>query len=138
MVKIAGAEKIIERFAYFPTFHDAEVLRIVLERDDLSASLRLLVPEFKDKTQVCSVEVELRFLDVEKLELENFNYQNVIGSLTFREVVEKTEYSSEEVPRIYVDLDPVFGVWSTFSCSGVEVTDVSTSARQTGAPPYNR
>ena len=96
-MEIAGAEKILEQFGRFPTFHDAEVLKIVLERDHLSVSLRLLVPEYKDRIQTGNVEVELRFLDVEKLKIEDFNYQNVIGSLTFREVIEKTEYSSDAV-----------------------------------------
>ncbi len=78
----------------------------------------------------------MKFFDIEKLRLEGFSYQNVVSSLTFESVLEKTEYSSTEVPRVHVDLDTLFGVWATFSCSGLEVESMNTSALSIGNPAY--
>ncbi len=94
--------------------------------------MRLLVPEFKNGVHVGDVEVEFRFSDIEQLKLENFNHQNVVSTLTFREVIGTGEIPSNPVARIYVDLDDIFGVWGTFTCSHVEVTEVITSAYKTG------
>ncbi len=132
MLNIEGADKLLDRFGFFPVFHDGEILSVTLDRDTLAATFTLLVPEFKDKQHLGSVEVVLKFFDIEKFRLEEFNHQNVISSLTFETVIEKTEYLQEELPRIHVDLDTLFGAWATFSCSRIQVQSVTSSAQLTG------
>ncbi len=127
-----GTAKLLDQFGFVPVFHDGEVLSVVLHRDGVAMTLTLLVPVYRNRAVLDKVEVVLEFLDIETLHLEGFNHQNVISSLTFETVVEKTEYSKEEVQRIHVDLDTVFGMWATFSCSTVHVKSVISIARPTG------
>ena len=135
-MNIEGSDKLLKSFRFFPVFHDSEVVSIVLDRDSLSAIFTLLIPRYVNGEYREDVKVTLKFSDIEKLRLENFNYQNVVSSLTFEAVVEKTEYSNDEMPRVHVDLDTNFGVWSTFTCSHIEVQDVITGIQPSEGPPY--
>ncbi len=130
--------KLLDRFGFVPVFHDGEVLSVVLDRDRLALTLTLLVPEYRNRAYLGKVEVVLEFSDIENLHLEGFNYQNVVSSLTSETVVEKTEYSTEKMPRIHVDLDTVFGMWATFPCSRVHVQSMTSSARPPGLPYLTR
>ena len=93
---IEGFEEIIARFGQWPSFHDGEVHRIVLERTRRSPSssyiptleihLRgwIMGPEVTDegfyKLHNDSV-VHFLFEDIFDFELEGFNQQNVLSSL---------------------------------------------------------
>ncbi|KMJ53667.1 hypothetical protein ACG97_06710 [Vogesella sp. EB] len=93
---IEGYEQVVARFGVWPSFHDGEVLRIILDR----------VPRLPDGASVPSVEIHLRgwimgpefsedgsyklhndsvvhllFEDIFEFELEGFNQQNVVSSL---------------------------------------------------------
>lgn len=138
MIEIKGSDK-LEQIVGFPSsFHDAEILSIVLDRDIPSSTFTLLASEYDATQHVCSFEVVLRFFDIEKVHLESFNHQNIVSSLHFEEMFEETEYSSEIIRRIHVTLDTVFGAWSTLTCADVEVVSVRASSRKTGDPKYNR
>ena len=110
----------------------------MLDRDEPSAAFKLLIPEYKNKVIVRCFEVGIEFFDVDKLRLESFNHQNIVSSLSFEEVIDEHEYSFATSQRIHVVLDTVFGVWSTFNCSSIEVTFVQVSSRKTGDPSFNR
>ena len=110
-MNIKGTEKLLDKFGFFPNFHDAEVVSIKLYREDVTASIRLLVPNYIEKEYTGLVDVVLSFFNIENLRLEDFNHQKVVSSLTFEEMVERTLYSEDEVPRIHVDLDTLFGAW---------------------------
>ena len=135
---IQGADKLVSRFGTFPIFSDSEIVRVVLQRDTLAATFTLLVPEFKDPDYQGTVEVVLEFLDIQNVRVEEFNHQNVVSSLTFETQIEQTEYSTVEVPRIHVTLDPTFGLWATFTCSRVVVQSVASSACLVGHPSYGK
>jgi hypothetical protein len=93
---IEGYEKIIERFGLWPSFHDGEVHRIVLDRTARSSAgsyfptveihLRgwVMGPEVTEggfyKLHNDSV-VQFLFEDIFDFELEGFNQQNVLTSL---------------------------------------------------------
>lgn len=93
---IDGFQKIIDRFGRWPSFHDGEVHRIVLDRTARSPSgsnmpsveihLRgwIMGPEITDKgfyeLHNDSV-VQFLFEDIFDFELEGFNQQNVLSSL---------------------------------------------------------
>ena len=93
---IEGYEQVIARFGQWPSFHDGEVLRVVLDRLNRSASganiptaelhIRgwIMGPEVTDegffKLHNDSV-VRLLFEDIFDFDLEGFNQQNVLSSL---------------------------------------------------------
>ena len=114
---IEGAHKLLESFGFFPVFHDGEVVSVVLNRSKVSATMTLLVPNYPDSKYVGDLEVILSFLGIEDIRLEDFNHQNVISSLTFEKVIEKSDSQAGHPSRIHVDLNTVFGMWATFSCS---------------------
>lgn len=93
---IEGHEQVIARFGQWPSFHDGEVLRVLLDRLSQSASgayvptvelhVRgwIMGPEVTEegfyKLNNDSV-VRLLFEDIFDFELEGFNQQNVLSSL---------------------------------------------------------
>ncbi|SCK15545.1 Imm50 family immunity protein [Vogesella sp. LIG4] len=93
---IEGYEQVVARFGQWPSFHDGEVLRIILDRS----------PRLPDGTSIPSVEIHLRgwimgpelaedgryklrndsvihflFEGISEFELEGFNQQNVVTSV---------------------------------------------------------
>ena len=138
MVCIEGYEKLQQIMGVSSSLHGSEVLSINLDRDKPSATFSLLVPEYNNKVITRCFEVGFEFCDIDKLHLESFNHQNVVSSLSFEEILDEHEYSFKTSQRIHVVLDIVFGVWSTFNCSSVEVTFVRISLRKTGDPSFNR
>ncbi len=85
---IAGAKELVAWFGSWPSFHDAEVLELLLRREDTS-SLRVHVWRTTNeidsrgflKTDHHAV-VTFTFEHVEDLEFTDFSSQNVIASLT--------------------------------------------------------
>jgi hypothetical protein len=134
LFEIKRIERLAEVFTLPLVFHDAEVLQIVLNREGPCIIYSLLVPTYQDQEYLASFEVVLKFVGVEKLQLQSFNYQNVVSTLTFKEVIEKTEYASESERRIYVDHETVFGASAFFTCSVIEVISVNKSDQNVGVP----
>jgi len=79
---IDGAEAIAAQHGRWPSFHDAEIIRVVIERDGCSTiTLRLA-----DSGAVESVTFTFeRILDL-SLDGEEVNRQNVIGALHIEEI----------------------------------------------------
>ncbi|MEQ6289593.1 Imm50 family immunity protein [Vogesella sp. GCM10023246] len=93
---IEGYEQVIDRFGRWPSFHDGEVLRIILDRSlrlpggpsipSVEVYLRgwIMGPELADDGRYTlhndSV-IHFLFEDISAFELEGFNQQNVVTSL---------------------------------------------------------
>lgn len=81
---------VIERFGYWPSFHDAEIERICLARGQrgywpiISLWINVRGPA-EDGKNGQLWQVELSFEEVIDNELEGFNHQNVIFDLTFQQ-----------------------------------------------------
>ena len=98
MAEIYGAELVTDIFGYWPSFHDAEVVRILLERTSayqtgpyLLADVHAfeMTPEVdKDGHYVLRhhVLVSLRFDGVLDLELSDFNNQNALSEIAFKNI----------------------------------------------------
>src|SRR5688572_8360888 len=94
--RIAGADKLLAVFGYWPSFHDAEVVRITLDRRSpagelVDPTLDALIHtwEMTDAVNEAGsyvlrhhVLVHLRFQGIDELQLEAFNHQNVLFGLT--------------------------------------------------------
>jgi hypothetical protein len=111
---IDGADLLIEKFGQLPTFHDAEVAKIELARNDAKPSLVLwlVYPALAHPRLTQDLEVRLVCSDVADVLLDDFNEQNVLGELRF-------ERGDDN--RNTVSLSPLYGVRGKFTCSRVTV-----------------
>ena len=122
---IPGAEKVVEWFGYWPTFHDAEVLSIKLDR---SGGSNVSIHAFERTSEVDSrgyfplwkhVIVTFameRFLPDEQgitnTRIDFFNHQNVI-----------TDAWIETTPKGHtLRLDGIFGVDASITCEHLSVS----------------
>jgi hypothetical protein len=127
---IQCAEKLTVRYnGRWPTFHDAEIIELRLDRGNLTGDLTnpdLVGPELTLKIQSCVESqgthptlVTLRFGDVEDLEISGFNHQNAILGL----VIERTKDGADGTDWFLVRINPAFGLGATFRCAEIEVVE---------------
>lgn len=130
---IRGAEKLLSHFGCWPSFHDAEVVWLRLDRPtggkEGGAGLEASVHAFRmtDRTGPDGflvleghVLVQLRFRGIVDLRLEGFNEQNALLGLS---IVDIRDRGMEDI-RFEVGMDPAYGLSVSFQCREVEVVDV--------------
>lgn len=130
--EILGAERLTAVFGYWPTFHDAEVVWMRLDRGgtDLGPgpTLDALIHAFEMTKEVDAagyyvlrnhVLVHLRFAGVSNLRLDGFNQQNAIFGLTI-----SMAETGEVGEKYQVGFDPSFGVGAEFHCATIAVSGV--------------
>jgi Immunity protein 50 len=75
---LPGASDVIAAFGEWPSFHDAEILRVVINRGGRSeVTIRLMIPAYQQKCVTFTLE---KIVDM-RLEGEDADVQNVIGGL---------------------------------------------------------
>lgn len=75
--KIDNIESLTNFFGYTPNFHDAEILMVTLDRNGPEINMDINISgTFEGKEKSCIV--TLKFENVYKMELQDFNIQNVI------------------------------------------------------------
>lgn len=126
--QIVGSTGLIERFGAWPTFHDAEVLRVGLDRSGANGpTAEMLIHTWMMTDEVddrgCYVLekhtlVRLVFQGIQVCELSEFNHQNVLFGLG----IERESIDGEVMFR--VTLDPSFGLAGSIVCRGLVVADV--------------
>ena len=132
LVKIQNANLLIDVFGRFPSFHDAEVLRITLDRGDrtdLNPSLEALIHVFEVTPEVDDngryqlknhVLVLFRFSKIVNLQLTDFNQQNVLWDL---EIIHLSDRERDKV-KFKVVFRSSFGVSASFHCEAVSIESV--------------
>jgi hypothetical protein len=148
---IQNVELLTNVFGKFPSFHDAEVIQIILKskkNDKLCPTLEALIRSYemssKQDEQGKNLYkhhylVNLKFKYIFGLKLENFNHQNVLGSLIISEF--SNEYwesikqdsrllgvvGKQEIERLnfHVKFEYCFGIEAEFLCSEVVVESVT-------------
>ena len=135
---IEGAGKLLAIFGYWPSFHDAEVLWIRLDRkpaadSDYGPTLEALIHAFEMTSEIDPkgyyvlrhhVLVHLRFREVVGLRMEHFNHQNVLSGVNFTEVqVPQMERIKERI-KWDVVFGSSYGVDASFRCFAIEVIGV--------------
>ena len=129
---ILGAELVTQVFGYWPSFHEAEVVRLELVRvapyadgPDLLADLHT----FEITNEVAPngrlvlrhhVLVSFRFRGIDTLRLQDWNNQNVLMGLSIESIRER----QLDVLKYEVCFDSSWGVHATFLCRSVEVEAV--------------
>jgi hypothetical protein len=148
--QIEGVEKLIEVFGRFPSFHDAEILRIILDRKGnghfkptLEATVRTcqITNELDENRRYILKNhclVDFKFSEIAELKLNGFNHQNVINELVIEKITDKhrkiykteNEYAKEWVKQMieshnfYVELVYSHGINGSFLCKSIEVLSV--------------
>ena len=131
---IDGAEQLVAVFGYWPTFHDAEVLWLRLDRGSagegsFGPTLDALVHVFEITPEVGSdgyyvqrhhMLAHLRFHEVVELRLDGFNHQNALSGIDFTDL---RDWQLERV-KWAVRFDSAFGADASFQCRAVEVVSV--------------
>ena len=104
--QIPGAQRLYEWFGYWPDFHEAEVVSLLLQRSEPS---ELCVHTWHmsnrvdaNGSYVLERHVLVRFLlgGIESLNLDGFNRQNVLGELVL----------SAEGEGFRIELSPCYGM----------------------------
>ena len=88
LANLSGAQKLIDWFGYWPSFHDAEVISIELNREELS-QLRIhyfcTTGRTNNRGQYITEKhaiVSFILENITRLELADFNHQNVLSSIS--------------------------------------------------------
>ena len=130
MAEIENAHLLEDVFGRWPSFHDAEVLRIVLDRGNVETLPTLeaqihafeMTSEIKDGAYVLKnhVLVTFRFLEIDGITLEGFNHQNALFGLSIKDI----SGSQLERLKFEVRFDGSWGVDVHFRCHSVKVIGV--------------
>ena len=136
--RLSDSERVEEIFGSWPKFHDAEILTLVLDRVGPTLSILILIgkplnAEHQDRTWTF-FEIGMRFHDVDSLELSEFNHQNVISYLALSSTIEERPSKLATEERVKVEIDSVWGLRGSFTCSGGEVTSIEETDLSTGNP----
>jgi hypothetical protein len=130
---IRNSEALVERFGGWPSFHDAEVLSLQLDRrgelGEPGPSLTLVIHLFKATGQRdlrggmawgTHTAATLLFASVSELTLEGFNNQNVLWDLDI------VELAAPAVPErsFSVELSTSHGLAASFFCGVAAVVGV--------------
>lgn len=106
---LPGAEKVLEWFGSWPSFHDAEIVSLSLHRS--GPSLLRIYPYYPEKPAT----VEFILEEVMDLELLDFSGQNVIFDLR----VERAIRQGQSILRLV--LFPCFGLAGRIDAQAVRV-----------------
>ena len=127
-----------DKFGYWPSFHDAEILSVVLDRIGPSLLLRVLSGHYKEAGEKMAFagyfEVVLRFEDIDNLVLDSFNHQNVISFVQVSSITEERFATGKVEDRLKVEVSGIFGANCNFSCREGSVVSVEESKEQLGKP----
>ncbi len=126
---IQGHDKIVSALGKWPSFHDFEVVSIILQRDmseDMTGpSLEVELYGFRSEVRPedptrheCLI--KLVFRSIEDLRLEAFNHQNAINGITLE------SRWSDRLACAVLDVKFIggFGVSCQFQCTEMEVLSV--------------
>ena len=137
--QLVGFERVFNHFGEWPTFHDAEVLSLTLDRDAQAGktgpTLSILLHGFEMSGEITPAGhyktikhcvVTFAFYDVHLEKLEDFNHQNAIMELT---LVDSTAHGLEHL-RLRVAIEGANGLTCIFACRYGQVLDLTP-----GIPP---
>ncbi len=146
--KIANSNLLTDFYGEWPSFHDAEVISIQLDRYE--PSLVASIYTFRMTSQIDDrgyyvldrkAVVTFRFRDIVEPSIDGFNHQNVLFGLTLKDI---SDHQLEDI-RFEVTFDSSYGVNASFKCRAIEILTleegppeqgrvVRSSARPTGEP----
>ncbi|MEO6333602.1 MAG: Imm50 family immunity protein [Pyrinomonadaceae bacterium] len=134
MEKIENIHLLWDVFGYFPSFHDAEVLQVVLNRGStkvlptLEAQIHVfeMTSEVKDGSYVLTHHtlVTFQFLEIDGLTLSGFNHHNVLAGLFIKDI---SDHQLEWL-KYEVKFDGIHGLDCRFRCRSIKIVGVEPNA----------
>jgi hypothetical protein len=132
---VPGGSELVAWFGHAPSFHDAEIVSLSLNRR--SASTLVLhawntTKEVDDRGYFVldrHAVVTFVLLDILDLELDGFSHQNVVSGLILRRAPDRPDRSSfywrDASPDDFeIELEPCFGLDGRIRCRSVSVSFV--------------
>ena len=132
--KIKGSKKLTEIFGAWPSFHDAEVLQVSLDRAPASTeygpTLEASIYVFQMTSEVDKsghyilknkVVATIRFSEVCELKLAEFNHQNALMGLSISDISKR----QMERQEFQVSFEGSFGIDLQFQCYEIEVLTIT-------------
>jgi hypothetical protein len=128
-VNIPGADDLIKVFGHWPSFHDAEVVRFLLERSEPFGrvpSISADVHAFEMTNEIGAdgsyvlrnhTLVSFRFAGVDQVELNGFNNQNALWDLVVTDIRER---QLEDV-KYDISFASSYGMGARFVCREVTI-----------------
>lgn len=126
---IDNAASVTQIFGEWPSFHDAEVHRVSLDRTgEDGASLEVVIHVFKMTKEVMAsghyrlrdhTLVTIRFSGVALEHVLHFNHQNVMSGLT----ISALDPESHSGRHLAVQMSASYGMEAAFECVRCAVTD---------------
>jgi len=103
-----------------PSFHDAEILELALERDKSRCRLKVhafrMTPDANEKgfyITVRHVVITFQFENVVELELTDFNHQNAVDGLTL---------ARQPNGNFLLTMDPCYGLFGKIEAGNLEIS----------------
>jgi hypothetical protein len=129
--RIEGHLQVLDAFGYWPSFHDAEILSLLLDRSAVlfegiaDARLELSLHAFEWTRSDCPAFnhhlVQFRFHDLEEVALSGFNHQNAILMLKIADEVRGDDRPS----GLKITFVPAHGLSGSFCAGNAEVLSVT-------------
>jgi hypothetical protein len=117
IASIDGAQQLYDWFGYWPSFHDAEVLRLELNRSgssSLSVRTREMTSEIDEKgyyVPAKNVTVDFMIDGISDLDLNGFSHQNVVGNIKI----------GKTANGFLITLWPCYGLAGTIEVSKISI-----------------
>ncbi|MFN2515224.1 MAG: Imm50 family immunity protein [Pyrinomonadaceae bacterium] len=134
MERLKNEKALIDIFGRWPSFHDAEILSIYLDRDgeggpflDAKIHVSEMTNEVDAKGYYVSKNdtlVILRFTHIVMGEIKWFNQQNVVADLNIEEVKPEENDGS----CFSISIESSYGCEASFGCREIVITDVEPYA----------
>jgi len=140
---LKGESKVMDAFGYFPTFHDAEVIWVKLNRNS-SPGVEWPVPTLEfvlhgwEMTQEVNEKgyyvltkhhlVHFMFSGIDHVNLQHFNHQNAIFELRINEIENPADHA-----KLEIEICHAHGLNGTFRAVSGEVLSV-TPCDESGFP----
>jgi hypothetical protein len=130
---IYGNEKLVGWFGYWPSFHDAEILWIKMQRsipiraDGVSIDLGVHFWEVHDRELRENCLIQFFFDDCKEIQLDGFDFQNVLYELRLK------LGGAGSYKHLKVTLDSSTGLQGNFKCDHVEILNI-TPCDKDGVP----
>jgi hypothetical protein len=142
MVEMSGAELLTRIFGRWPSFHDAEVVRLSLERTadfvagpacEIDVHVFEMTPELDEQNHYVlrhHTLVTFRLEGLGESELGGFNNQNVLADLH----IGALDRPPGDALKYELVLDPSYGVSARFACESVTVIAARAWNPETSSP----
>lgn len=137
--KIIGAEQIVEIYGTWPSFHDYEITRIILDRafpgDARGPHITVYIHMWKylGSSENCQINygkhnvVGFCFSNVFEHNMSNFNIQNVIDDLEYWTFKDK-----DQKELLMIVFPSLYGVDLKIKCCSIEIVSI-----EPGIPPFS-